>query len=94
MKSEPDKVVQRILRHSKPHVTRERYIKVFDRTILDAVEKIQARIEELRGAKEDRRQLEFNFGDVFIAERRSGGGFPPSYSVKPPSSHRSIGVLW
>jgi site-specific recombinase XerD len=36
-----DKVVQRILRHSKPHVTRERYIKVFGRTVLDAVEKIQ-----------------------------------------------------
>ncbi len=34
-----DKVVQRILRHSKPHVTRERYIKVFDRTVLDAVVK-------------------------------------------------------
>jgi hypothetical protein len=46
-----DKVVQRILRHSKPHVTRERYIKVFDRTVLEAVEKVQMRIEELRGAK-------------------------------------------
>jgi len=46
-----DKVVQRILRHSKPHVTRERYIKVFDRTVLDAVDKVQARIEELRQAK-------------------------------------------
>jgi integrase len=33
-----DKVVQRLLRHSKPHVTKERYIKVFDRTLLDAVE--------------------------------------------------------
>jgi hypothetical protein len=43
----PDKVVQRILRHSKPHVTRERYIKVFDHTVLEAVGKVQARIEEL-----------------------------------------------
>jgi integrase len=41
----PDKVVQRILRHSKPHVTRERYIKVFDHTVLEAVGKVQARIE-------------------------------------------------
>jgi integrase len=41
----PDKVVQRVLRHSKPHVTKERYIKVFDRTVLEAVQKIQARIE-------------------------------------------------
>ena len=30
--------MQRILRHSKPHVTRERYIKVFDRTVLEAVQ--------------------------------------------------------
>ncbi len=53
-----DKVVQRILRHSKPHVTKERYIKVFDRTVLEAVEKVQARIEELRQAKGGRQQLE------------------------------------
>ena len=58
-----DKVAQRILRHSKPHVTRERYIKVFDRTMLDAVEKVQARIEELRQAREGRRQLELKFDD-------------------------------
>ena len=58
-----DKVVQRILRHSRPHVTKERYIKVFDRTVLEAAEKMQKRIEELRQAKEDQRQLEFKFGD-------------------------------
>ena len=29
-----DKIVQRILRHAKPHVTRERYIKAFDRVVL------------------------------------------------------------
>ena len=58
-----DKVVQRILRHSKPHVTKERYIKVFDRTVLEAVQKVQARIEELRRAKGDRQQLEFKFDD-------------------------------
>jgi integrase len=84
-----DKVVQRILRHSKPHVTRERYIKVFDRTVLDAVEKVQGRIEELRRAKEERRQLELKFGDAVIAE--SDGGFPPSSCLKPPFSHQSIG---
>ena len=43
----PDKVVQRILRHSKPHVTKEHYIKVFDRTVVEAVDKMQAQIEEL-----------------------------------------------
>jgi integrase len=72
-----DKVVQRILRHSKPHVTRERYIKVFDRTVLDAVEKIQARIEELRQAREDRRQLELKFGDDGSVESSADGASTP-----------------
>jgi hypothetical protein len=85
-----DKVVQRILRHSKPHVTRERYIKVFDRTVLEAVEKVQARIEELRQAKEDRRQLELRFGDDGIVESHADDGFEPSSPVKPPFSHQSI----
>jgi hypothetical protein len=58
-----DEVVQRILRHSKPHVTRERYIKVFDRTVLEAVEKVQTRIEELRQVKVGPQQLPLKFGD-------------------------------
>ena len=58
-----DKVVQRILCHSRPHVTKERYIKVFDRTVLEAAEKLQKRIEEPRQAKEPCRQLELSFGD-------------------------------
>ena len=59
----PDKVVQRILRHSRPHVTKERYIKVFDRTVLEAAEKLQIGIEELRKTKERCRQLELPFED-------------------------------
>jgi integrase len=58
-----DKVVQRILRHSRPHVTKERYIKVFDCTVLEAAEKLQIRIEELRKTNEPCRQLELKFGD-------------------------------
>jgi len=61
----PDKVVQRILRHSRPHVTKERYIKVFDRTVLEAVEKMQTRIAELKRAKDCRQQLELKFDDSF-----------------------------
>ena len=85
-----DKVVQRILRHSKPHVTRERYIKVFDRTVLEAVEKVQARIEELRQAKADRQQLQLKFGDSVIAESPTSGGFPPFSPVRPPFGHQII----
>jgi peroxiredoxin len=36
---------------------------VFDRTVLEAAEKMQKRIEELRQAKEPCRQLELSFGD-------------------------------
>ena len=85
-----DKVVQRILRHSKPHVTRERYIKVFDRTVLEAVEKVQTRIEELRQAKADRQQLQLKFGDSVIAESPTSGGFPPFSPVRPPFGHQII----
>ena len=85
-----DKAVERILRHSKPHVTRERYIKVFDRTVLEAVEKVQARIEELRQAKEEQRQLEFKFGDGGNVQSPADGGFLPFSPVKPPFSHRSV----
>jgi integrase len=86
----PDKVVQRILRHSKPHVTRERYIKVFDHTVLEAVGKVQARIEELRQAKGDRQQLELKFGDAIAAESPTGVSFPPLAPVRPPLGHQSI----
>jgi len=29
-----EKIVQRILRHAKPHVTKDRYIKAFDPAVL------------------------------------------------------------
>ena len=44
-------------------VTKEHYIKVFDRTMVEAVERMQAQIEELRRAKEDRQQLELRLDD-------------------------------
>jgi integrase len=85
-----DKVVQRILRHWTPHITRERYIKVFDRTVLEAVEKVQARIEELRQAKADRQQLQLKFGDSAIAESPTGGGFPRFSPARPPFGRQII----
>jgi integrase len=83
----PDKVVQRILRHSKPHVTKEHYIKVFDRTVVEAVDKMQAQIEELRKAKGDRQQLELRFDDgqpaTSTSECSTGHGFPHLSTVRP-----------
>jgi integrase len=46
-----DKIVQRVLRHAKPHVTRERYIKVFEPAVLAAMQKMQASLEELRSGQ-------------------------------------------
>jgi hypothetical protein len=66
----PDKVVQRILPHSRPHVTKERYIeryiKVFDHTVLEAVDKLQTRIHELTHAKQGRQQLELKFDEALV----------------------------
>jgi integrase len=42
-----EKTVQRILRHAHPHVTKERYIKAFDRAVLEAMERLQASVEML-----------------------------------------------
>jgi integrase len=70
-----DKVVQRVLRHAKPHVTKERYIKVFDPAVLEAMRRMQASLEELRRGQElassllpfDGKLLKPNAGEV--AER-------------------------
>jgi integrase len=42
-----DKVVQRILRHAKPHITRERYIKAFDPAVLAAMRSLEATLDTL-----------------------------------------------
>jgi integrase len=43
-----EKVVQRILRHAKSHVTKDRYIKAFDPAVLDAMQKMQAMLDQLK----------------------------------------------
>jgi len=42
-----EKMVQRILRHSKPQVTKERYIKAFDSDVIAAMRKMEKTIAEL-----------------------------------------------
>jgi hypothetical protein len=39
------------LRHAKPHVTRERYIKVFEPALLAAMQKMQTTLEGLRSGQ-------------------------------------------
>jgi len=41
-----DKVVQRILRHAKHRVIKERYIKAFDPAVLEAMRRMQASLDE------------------------------------------------
>jgi integrase len=42
-----EKVVQRILRHAKAHVTKERYIKAFDPAVVAAMKKLEATLDVL-----------------------------------------------
>jgi len=45
-----EKIVQRILRHAHPHVTKERYIKAFDPAVMEAMERLQATVELLEAS--------------------------------------------
>jgi len=47
-----EKMVQRILRRSKPHVTKEGYIKAFDSDVIAAMRKMEETIVELRSSRE------------------------------------------
>lgn len=42
-----EKIVQRILRHAKPHVTKDRYIKAFDPAVVEAMQRMQTVVEGL-----------------------------------------------
>jgi integrase len=52
-----DKIVQRILRHANPHVTKERYIKAFDPAVLEAMQRMQATLEVLEKSQAVVRQM-------------------------------------
>ena len=47
-----DKVVQRMLRHANPHVTKDRYIKAFDPAGLAAMRRMQATVDVLESSPE------------------------------------------
>jgi hypothetical protein len=42
-----DKIVQRVLRHAKPHVTKERYIKALDPAVMAAMKGMEATLDLL-----------------------------------------------
>ena len=90
--------MQRILRHAKAHVTRDCYIKVFDRTVIGAMERLQAQVEELEELERDSHQMEFPFVDgldqrIAVAgsqERR--GFFGTAWRVALPSSGSKVKI--
>jgi integrase len=89
-----DKVVQRILRHAKPHVTKDCYIKVFDRTLLEAMERLEVQIEALERAERSSLQLKLNFSDgpdkpaIAVAESRTRHGFSAILGHQTTSGER------
>jgi len=52
-----DKVVQLILRHGKPHVTKERYIKAFDPAVLAAMRKLEKFLDAMSQSAPKVRQI-------------------------------------
>ncbi len=46
--SADEKIVQRALQHAKAHVTKVRYIKAFDRTVLAAMKKIDITLDAMK----------------------------------------------
>ncbi len=40
-----EKIVQRVLRHAKSHVTKDRYIKAFDPAVIAAMKKLEATVD-------------------------------------------------
>jgi integrase len=45
-----EKIVQRVLRHANPHVTKDRYIKALDPAVLEAMRRMQATLDVLESS--------------------------------------------
>jgi hypothetical protein len=43
-----EKIVQRVLRHAKSHVTKDRYIKAFDPAVLAAMKKMETTLDAMK----------------------------------------------
>ena len=70
-----EKIVQRILRHAHPHVTKERYIKAFDPAVMEAMERLQATVELLEASPAIVQQVPNGVPATFnLRERKKGEG--------------------
>ena len=65
-----DKIVQRILRHAKPHVTKERYIKAFDPAVLEAMQRMQASLDVLEKSPATVQQINWGQCGKLLKRRR------------------------
>jgi hypothetical protein len=52
-----EKIVPRILRHAKPHVTKDRYINAFDPAVLEAMQRMQTTVDVLEKSPAVVRQM-------------------------------------
>jgi integrase len=52
-----EKVVQRILRHANPHVTKERYIKAFDPAVLAAMKTLETTLDDFHNCSASVQQV-------------------------------------
>ena len=52
-----EKVVQRILRHAKSHVTKDRYIKAFDPAVVAAMRKLETSLDAMSQSAPKVRQI-------------------------------------
>jgi hypothetical protein len=48
-----EKIVQRIMRHAKPHVAKDRYIKAYDPAALEAMQRMKATVGVLENSPAD-----------------------------------------
>jgi hypothetical protein len=48
-----ENIVQRVLRHAKPHVTKDAYIKAFDPAVMEAMKRMQATVDVLEQSPAD-----------------------------------------
>ena len=54
-----EKIVQRVLRHAKSHVTKDRYIKAFDPAVMAAMKKLEATVDLVNQSAPRVHQIQF-----------------------------------
>ena len=62
--------MQRVLRHTHPHVTKDRDLKAFDPAVIEAMERLQATVEALEASPAKFKQASTGTHAKLLEERR------------------------